>query len=103
VKKSTPTSLIERLWAVNPTRHIKLLVREAATEIERLTAEIEKLKRVAEAAEALSRTAIGYSLNHEMVSEADLVELESALEDAGYGMTVKEFDSQLARKTLEDK
>ncbi len=52
--------------------------------------ELERLRRVAVAARALTRTAVDFGLHHEIVAEAELVALESALEDAGYGLTDEE-------------
>lgn len=66
------------------------------SEVERLTAQINKLIRVAEAARALSRTAssAGIPLYPQhisaLVAERELTALESALEAAGYGMTEEE-------------
>ena len=58
--------------------------------------ELEKLRVVAEAARKLARSVVpGLVPDLEMVSDAALVELESALDAAGYGMTDEEISREL--------
>jgi hypothetical protein len=60
-------------------------------------AEIEKLQRVAEVAKALTLTVVDFDARCALVSEPKLTELESALEDAGYGITEAEAEAALGQ------